>query len=303
MNNLYLHHAGPNLKTAGWNTVLLLLAAILSGAVVLIVPFARAAMNCNQTAETGVFLAYCSNTFGDYEHAAYALDLEPSAVRNLEGAQVVFLGSSLSQFAFSTNATSRFFADHNLPHYLIGFGYSEGSAFPLSVISGLRMKAKLYIVHAMYMFSDHTSPPALQTHTWDGAVQGVRRKAAAIVASKLCKLVPCGGVRAFYRRYDNGHWLWQNVLHNPVGPNPVKKGLRKVPPPSAKEKEIANQLLERIGIPRECVILTVTPAATYDPIDFAATMAKHMGVPFIAPRIDSLVALDTAHLDARSAEL
>ena len=57
------------------------------------------------------FLAYCTHPwFGDYEHAVYGWGWRPDAVRSAREAEVLFLGSSTSQVAFSSESTRQFFS-------------------------------------------------------------------------------------------------------------------------------------------------------------------------------------------------
>src|ERR1700689_4475945 len=69
------------------------------------------------------FLAECLQpNFGDFEHAAYLWDLLPAA-------DVVFLGNSRTQFAFSTRAVSEYFSRIGSSFYALGFGYDDKSTF------------------------------------------------------------------------------------------------------------------------------------------------------------------------------
>ena len=56
------------------------------------------------------YLAYCAaKGYGDYEHGAFYFDMEPAAHEALNRTEVVFLGNSISQFAFSTKSASEIF--------------------------------------------------------------------------------------------------------------------------------------------------------------------------------------------------
>src|SRR5712691_343616 len=53
------------------------------------------------------YLSYCHNAgYGDYEHGAFWFGLEPPAQKFATSAEVLFLGDSRMQHAFSTVATS-----------------------------------------------------------------------------------------------------------------------------------------------------------------------------------------------------
>lgn len=112
-------------------------------------------------ARAGYFLAYCSApAFGDYEHAAYLLDLEPNATKHLEKAQVIFLGNSRAEMAFSTVATQDFFRAHPVPYYVLGFGYDEKSEFALKVLRKFRPPIKLLVINTDPFFEPGLLSPA-----------------------------------------------------------------------------------------------------------------------------------------------
>src|SRR6516164_23273 len=53
------------------------------------------------------YIASCNGTrYADYEHGAFAFDLEPAAENFAREADVLFLGNSRLQYAFSTSSTA-----------------------------------------------------------------------------------------------------------------------------------------------------------------------------------------------------
>ena len=61
--------------------------------------------------EPDQYLAYChAADYGDYDRGAFWFDLEPDARRMAVDAEVLILGSSRMQFAFSTSATDKWFS-------------------------------------------------------------------------------------------------------------------------------------------------------------------------------------------------
>jgi len=68
------------------------------------------------------YLAYCdASAYGDYDHGAVWFGLEPNVQQFASAAEVLFIGSSRMQFAFSTIATDEWFAAQAASHYLLGF--------------------------------------------------------------------------------------------------------------------------------------------------------------------------------------
>jgi hypothetical protein len=81
------------------------------------------------------FLAYYrSQRYADYEHGALYYGLEPAVRTNVRNAKVIFLGSSKTQAAFSTNAVRSYFDNLGIEFFVMGFGYGEWSTFALSVL-------------------------------------------------------------------------------------------------------------------------------------------------------------------------
>jgi hypothetical protein len=76
------------------------------------------------------YLAYChADHYGDYDHGALWFDLEPGVRPSLNAAQVLFLGNSHMQFAFSSDAINRWFSSNAIRFYLMGFAYWENHLF------------------------------------------------------------------------------------------------------------------------------------------------------------------------------
>jgi hypothetical protein len=58
---------------------------------------------------------------GDYEHGAFEFNLEPTAQNFAKNVDVLFLGNSRLQVAFSTVATTNWFSAASARYYLLGF--------------------------------------------------------------------------------------------------------------------------------------------------------------------------------------
>ena len=76
------------------------------------------------------YIAYCdAGNYADYEHGAFWFDLEPSASQFAKDADVLFLGNSRLQVAFSTAETADWFSRASARFYLLGFSYYENALF------------------------------------------------------------------------------------------------------------------------------------------------------------------------------
>ncbi len=68
------------------------------------------------------YIAYCNvASYADYEHGAFQFGLEPSEEDFASKADVLFLGNSRLQVAFSTAATSDWLSAASARYHLLGF--------------------------------------------------------------------------------------------------------------------------------------------------------------------------------------
>jgi hypothetical protein len=83
------------------------------------------------------YLGQCDTKgYGDYEHGAFWLGLEPAAQNFANDADVLFFNNSRVQFAFSTKATAGWFSAASIRYYLLGFTYNEGAPFARRFYTG-----------------------------------------------------------------------------------------------------------------------------------------------------------------------
>ena len=76
--------------------------------------------------------------YGDYDHGAFWFGLEPRAGEFVRKADVLFMGSSRMQFAFSTATTAEWFSSKAARYYLLGFAFSEKYLFEQELLRKLR---------------------------------------------------------------------------------------------------------------------------------------------------------------------
>ena len=175
----------------------LLSTALLSGVVSYVGVWTAKVAGCRMLDRPGAYLAYCDTpAFGSYEHEAYALRVEPDAVGAMRDAQVLFLGNSRVQFAFSTPQTDEFFQGIGASYHLLGFGYGESSAFPRDLLRRDPPRSKVVVINADPFFQPLYSPAA---HEMRGRRQGAwmdaaLKKAFGRVQPWLCRtLLACPG--------------------------------------------------------------------------------------------------------------
>ena len=105
------------------------------------------------------YLAHCdAANYGDYEHGAYWFDLEPAAEMSAASADVLFLGDSRVQFAFSTAATAQWFSSASIRYHLLGFVAFENSIFARALLHTLKPRAEVYVIPVADFFQTIRGP-------------------------------------------------------------------------------------------------------------------------------------------------
>ncbi len=258
------------------------------------------------------FLSYChSNRYGDYEHRAFWHQLEPGLIENVKNAKVLFLGNSRAQYAFSTDAVSRYFKDHKLSHYVFGFGMGSQNYVPEKMAEKFNLQPQVLIVNTDPFFTDYISQTNLnmldesQRSHWEYNVKGwLQKKQRAICnnhsTSLIHKLLCSGKEETLFRNRSNGHWNVKYFRKNkkiPVAKDNIFTSAEDID----KAVIIATHFIESFKIDSECLILTVTPR-TSTPLAFAKALSSRLEVPGIFPFPNGLLTVDDSHLDPDSAE-
>lgn len=277
---------------------------------------------CNPNEKPGYFLAYCHSVrFGDYEHYAYYHESEPEAVARAKAANVVFFGSSNTQFAFSTNAVTEFFAKSPASHYVLGFGHGAQSGVAEALIEKLELSPDVWVINADPFFTGEVNgmfarigKPFEATNTWEFLplwlrpnIHGEqeRKRVLQNQQKERCDGVVndsfwCqGGADTLHRNSENGHWFVENYRDDKqisVGDDGVSH-MDKL----AEHIIIAEQFVQGAGIDKQCLVITVTPRAD-TPRAYAEALAQSIGAGFVFPSLENLKTIDGFHLDPTSAE-
>ncbi len=257
------------------------------------------------------FLAYChSSRFGDLEHSVFWKNLEPKLIDNVRNADVLFLGNSRTQYAFSTTAVSDFFKDKSYSHYVFGFGMGSQNIVPEMLAEKYTLNPKVLIINADPFFTNRISGTnqamleetlsrrwELKTKLMLGNLQKniCANNDSGILYSLLCK----GVDETLYRRVEDGHWEVEYFRKNSQIPTAIDNQ-QNLGVSVDEAKNIAIDFIEKLGLKKDCVILTVTPR-TQTPLAFAQQLAKELGTVGIFPNLENLLTVDDSHLDPASA--
>jgi hypothetical protein len=250
------------------------------------------------------YIASCNGThYADYEHGAFAFGLESKAEDFARDADVLFLGNSRLQFAFSTSATVDWFSAASTRYYLLGFTYFENMVFAEDLLRKIRPRAKVYVINVDDFF-DRTETPPVNTILHDPTARAryETKRLWQRVHDPLCKVfaVFCGHQFAIFRSRETGAYYAEDTAK-----------LQKTAPVSY-DRLIAQDVVDRntanaIDFLKQfaegkCVILTAVPLVGTR-IGNADAIASGLGMKLVTPgKLEGLQTWDGYHLDRPSAE-
>ena len=247
------------------------------------------------------YIAYCNGAnYGDYEHGAFLFGLEP-ALDFASKADVLFLGNSRMQKAFSTNATADWFSAASARYYLMGFSYGENESFARVLLRKMHPQASVYVIDIDNFFDPTETFPA-KTVLYDPQArsryegkrfwQGVQRR--------ICKRIPelCGSKTVTFRSRETGMYDMQGAPRNIVSVSTDESVTRDV---VDRDTATAINFLKQFT-QGKCVILTLVPHVGTKVGD-ANAIAAALGMKLITPdAVEGLQTIDGSHLDDPSAD-
>jgi hypothetical protein len=254
------------------------------------------------------YLAYCSGTnYADYEHGAFRFALEPSVQNFASNADVLFLGNSRLQAAFSTVVTTDWFSAVSARYYLMGFAYYENMVFTEELLRRIHPRARVYIINLDDFFDLSESPP-VKTILHDPEAQHryeVKRRWQHI-HEPICKTFPvlCGVKFAIFRSRETGAYYPEGVQENVT---PLQKATPVSYDQVVSQNVVDNNTHLAIDFLSQftqgkCVILTMVPFVQTKSGN-ANAIANGLGMKLVTPEIlEGLQTYDGYHLSQSSAE-
>lgn len=254
------------------------------------------------------YLAYCQNeAFGDYEHAAYYRGLEPRAVAAARRADVILLGNSRMQVAFSRPETGAFFASRHLAYHLLGFGYGEMAPFAFQLVHALDLRPKILIVNVDSFFEPLSTPAAALAvrSSWKTRVDFALKAFTQPLHRFLCDRDPnpCpGGAPAVFRSRATGQWIWADARSSPISTPFVPPAPFADSATIRSDAALAETELRETGVRPACIVLTQVPQPSFDYSGLVAAVAARTGTVAVVTRLSGLATFDGSHLDRASGD-
>jgi hypothetical protein len=243
------------------------------------------------------------NAVGAYVYLHEFEDVCPS-IRN---ADVVFFGDSRLQFAFRGEELRSYFAKRGLSYYLLGFPNGT-DRLALTILERCNAKPKIAVVQESGFFGNElptNESVVLASSAFEAFKIRTEFELAYFLRSKLHLIFPhpvgrdlAGGSWILYRSRLDGSW-W--VAAGTQGDFPVNGGaVRKVRIPRV-QLNAAERFKSVIEAGGGRLLLTYVPTRNIGRAR-AHTIAKHLGVPVLDPRLAGLRTADGVHLLIDSAE-
>jgi hypothetical protein len=251
---------------------------------------------------SNAYLGYCGATsYGDYDHGAMWFDLEPAASAAAASAQVLFIGNSRIQFAFSSQATTDWFASLSESYYLLGFSHFENYTFEAPLLHNLRPKAKVYVINIDSFFElSETGPGKTVMRDESAKTRYEQKRLWQGIHKPVCTTFKafCGNGLAIFRSRPTGTWHvtgWQ-IESQPVTYNDgVDQSI------VATYTALGNQFLPSLPVDHGCTILTIVPTVNTG-VGTAKAIAGILGFNLVAPKLAGLSTIDHVHLGPESAQ-
>jgi len=249
------------------------------------------------------YLAYCQGTsYADYEHGAFQFDLEPAALVSAKNADVLFLGNSRLQLAFSTTVTAAWFSAASARYYLMGFLYYENVVFAEELLRTIHPRARVLVINVDDFFGRSESPP-VKTIFHDPAARQkyLAKQLWQRVHASACKTLArlCGTKFVIFRSRETGAYYQGGVPPNKITPVSYDQNVSQ----DVVDSNVATAIdfLSRFA-QGKCVILTNVPFVETNTGN-ADAIAKRIGAKLVAPAsLEGLQTYDGVHLDQPSAE-
>ena len=253
---------------------------------------------------TDRYLAYCHGaSYADYEHGAFEFDLEPSVQKFARNADVLFLGNSRLQVAFSTVATADWFSAASARYYLMGFTYFENVIFAERLLRRVRPRARVYVINVDDFFDrSETEPVKTILHDPEARKRYESKRFWQRVHEPICTRFAalCGVKWVIFRSRETGAYYMEGAAEQKITPVSYNQVINQDVVnrySTAAEIEFLSHFTQG-----KCVILTMVPFVGTE-IGNANAIAEGVGAKLVAPEIpEGLQTFDGSHLDQPSAQ-
>jgi hypothetical protein len=216
-------------------------------------------------------------------------------------ADVLFLGNSRLQVAFSTAATADWFSAAAARYYLMGFSYFENVIFAEELLRKIRPRASVYVINVDDFFDrSETIPVKAIFHDPEARNRYEEKRFWQRVHEPICKMFTslCGHKFVVFRSRETGAYYTEGAAQEKITPVTYDK--------VANDSVINRNAASAIDFlahytQGKCVILTTVPFVGTK-IGEANAIAKGIGMSLMIPTLQGgFQTYDGWHLDQPSA--
>jgi hypothetical protein len=244
---------------------------------------------------------------GHIDHHVLYHGIDRTAIRQMQAAEVLFLGNSRLMFALEPGTTRAFFRQTGLRYYVLGFGHEEQDDFPLEMIRDRDLQPSLVVINADHFFASERSEWAARVieetdfDAWKIQVEGelshrVRRTLHRVVPHYVDLRRGQREVVLFRSRLD-GLWFVANEFGDGVGFG-WPAGDAEVP--GAAALAAADVFKRELDARGARLVLCIVPGPGVS-LHRARAIAEHLRVPLVVPDAAPLRTIDNSHLSHESA--
>lgn len=253
------------------------------------------------------YLAYCEyGRYGDYEHGALLYNLEPEAIEQIKQAEILFLGNSRTQYTFSSQPVLDMLDAIGKPWYVMGFGFGAKSEVPAAMFAEYGLMPGALVINADPFFN--TEPSGISQKILAGSaetreeydkkrwLQGVHQSLCQDQRDTFTANLLCGDGPTLFRSRKDGTWIvdyYRPDRH--IAVTYSDHLLDQVETVATA----ANTFFDEVGVPRECIVLTVLPQRP-TPLAFGKALAERLNMRFVSPELEDLWTIDASHMDVDS---
>jgi hypothetical protein len=263
---------------------------------------------CQSVDESQEFIAYCNaRNYADFDHGAFYFELRPDTAAAAANANVLFIGNSRMQFAFSTESVRHLFESMSLSYYLLGFSHGENQAFLGRILEILSPSADVYVISVDDFFEPELTDPARDVLTNPDARNRYRQKKQwQKLHSAICSPLPslCGHQYAYIRSVNDGQWRFEGddfLNQNPSRATPVGNTYGIDEDKLDMYTPVAESFVSGLRSTGACILFTNVPSSSVSN-ETARQLATNLKVPYVGTNVDGLMTFDGSHLDRSSAE-
>jgi hypothetical protein len=264
------------------------------------------AFACRPSLTDEEIVAYChSRQYGDYEHAAYFLNLEPALVDRFRQAEILFFGNSRLQFGLARPVAQAALAQYGTRVHSAAFSHNEAEPFATALVNQFHPRPRAVVINVDPFFSDQLSPVAravLANSPMNTAAYRIKREMMylqrRVCRSRPSNNWPCDGNAQVVIRKPNGSWSVDYL--NADGKEPFTENENRYLNLLASSEKKAEKFLDLLGTNRSCVIFTSIPSPG-STRTLARNLAARLHVRYVAPALAGLATIDGTHLDHASA--